>query len=95
MQGKFVIGVWCPHGYPAHIHIGRFNQGEVAEPNLRLRIPDGVFQSISDDMERLCRRALGQAIEDRLLVDADGGYQETRFRIDALPWSGPLTALSA
>ncbi|AKQ55064.1 hypothetical protein [Bordetella hinzii] len=95
VQGKFVIGVWCPHGYPAHIHIGRFKPGAAAEPNLRLRIPDGVFQSISDDMENLCRRALGQAIADRLLVDAEGGYQETRFRIDAVPWTGPLQALAA
>ena len=21
--GKYHVGIWCPHGYPAHIHIGR------------------------------------------------------------------------
>ena len=23
MRGKYHVGIWCPHGYPAHIHIGR------------------------------------------------------------------------
>ncbi len=90
MHGKFVIGVWCPHGYPAHIHIGRFVPGGKAEARLRLRIPDGVFQSLSDDMEHLCRRALGQAMDENLLADSDGNFQETRFRVDAVPWAGPL-----
>ena len=59
---------------------------------LRLRIPDGVFQSLADDPETLCRRALGQALGAGLLrtVAVDGDYQEIRFELDAEPWGGPM-----
>ena len=60
--GKYHVGIWCPHGYPAHIHIGRPADGGDPLALLRLRIPDGVFQSLADDPETLCRRALGQAL---------------------------------
>ena len=58
---------------------------------LRLRIPDGVFQSLADDPETLCRRALGQALGAGLLrtVAVDGDYQEIRFELDAEPWAAP------
>lgn len=95
VQGKFLIGIWCPHGFPAHIHIGHLKADGQAEVRLRLRIPDGVFQSLSDDMERLCRRALGQAMEERLLTEGAGGFQETRFKVDAIPWAGPLRPVPA
>ena len=60
--GTYHVGVWCPHGYPAHVHIGR--AGSQDDARLRLRIPDGVFQSMPDDMETLCRRAFGQALAE-------------------------------
>ena len=64
---------------------------------LRLRIPDGVFQSLADDPETLCRRALGQALGAGLLrtVAVDGDYQEIRFELDAEPWGGPMQAARA
>ncbi|MCZ8411133.1 hypothetical protein O9649_25430 [Achromobacter dolens] len=93
-EGKYHVGIWCPHGYPAHIHIGR--PAERGDPLalLRLRIPDGVFQSLPDDPETLCRRAMGQALGSGLLrsVAVDGEFQELRFQLDAEPWSGPMQA---
>ena len=58
-EGKYHVGIWCPHGYPAHIHIGRPAERGDPQALLRLRIPDGVFQSLPDDPETLCRRAMG------------------------------------
>ncbi|WP_313697785.1 hypothetical protein [Achromobacter sp.] len=93
-EGKYHVGIWCPHGYPAHIHIGRPADRDDPSALLRLRIPDGVFQSLPDDPETLCRRALGQALDAGLLrtVAVDGEYQELRFQLDAEPWSGPMQA---
>ncbi|OZI78204.1 hypothetical protein CAL23_13825 [Bordetella genomosp. 6] len=88
--GTYHVGVWCPHGYPAHVHIGR--AGSQADARLRLRIPDGVFQSMPDDMETLCRRAFGQALDEGLLAASEGDFQEVRLRLDAQPWAGPLAA---
>ena len=50
-----------------------------------------MFQSLADDPETLCRRALGQALGAGLLrtVAVDGDYQEIRFELDAEPWGGP------
>src|SRR3546814_12835482 len=76
-QGRYYVGVWCPHGYPAHVHIGNAGVTQAAA-GLRLRIPDGAFQSLSDDFETLCRRAIGQAVPSGLLRDGLGGSQETR-----------------
>ncbi|WZB61505.1 hypothetical protein WJ970_30505 [Achromobacter xylosoxidans] len=94
--GKYHVGIWCPHGYPAHIHIGRPGWRRPLAL-LRLRIPDGVFQSLADDPETLCRRALGQALGAGLLrtVAVDGDYQEIRFELDAEPWGGPMQAARA
>lgn len=50
-DGKYHVGIWCPHGYPAHIHIGRPAERGDPQALLRLRIPDGVFQSLPDDPE--------------------------------------------
>ncbi|MGE8615098.1 MAG: hypothetical protein ACN6PF_22575 [Achromobacter veterisilvae] len=93
-EGKYHVGIWCPHGYPAHIHIGRPTERGDPQALLRLRIPDGVFQSLPDDPETLCRRALGQAMGAGLLpsVAVDGEFQELRFELDAEPWSGPMQA---
>ena len=90
-QGHYQIGLWCPHGYPAHIHIGR--PGAPQSAALRLRIADSAFQSLSDDMETLCRRALGQAVAAGLLGASQPVFQETRFHPDAAPWQGPLSAV--
>lgn len=89
-QGKYYVGVWCPHGYPAHVHIG--DAADAADAALRLRIPDGAFQSLSDDFETLCRRAIGQALQSGLLRDGLGGFQETRLALETEPWSGPMRA---
>ncbi|MNL76487.1 hypothetical protein D3C87_2024620 [compost metagenome] len=53
-----------------------------------------MFQSLPDDPETLCRRALGQALGAGLLrsVSVDGEFQELRFELDAEPWSGPMQA---
>lgn len=92
-QGQYYVGVWCPHGYPAHVHIGTAAAAaEAADANLRLRIPDGAFQSLSDDFETLCRRALGQALSAGLLRDGLGGFQETRLSLETEPWAGPMQA---
>lgn len=92
-QGQYYVGVWCPHGYPAHVHIGTAAaEAEAADANLRLRIPDGAFQSLSDDFETLCRRALGQALSAGLLRDGLGGFQETRLSLETEPWAGPMQA---
>jgi len=87
-RGHYRVGLWRPHGYPAHIHIGRQDAPEAAM--LRLRIADSVFQSLSEDTEMLCRRALGQAMEEGLLDASQSAFQETRFHPDAAPWQGPL-----
>ncbi|MBV7482450.1 hypothetical protein [Bordetella sp. BOR01] len=87
-QGTYYVGVWCPHGYPAHVHIG--DAAAQADAGLRLRIPDGAFQSLSDDFETLCRRAIGQALESGLLRDGLGGFQETRLALETQPWNGPM-----
>ncbi|MCD0502407.1 hypothetical protein, partial [Bordetella petrii] len=89
-QGKFYVGVWCPHGYPAHVHIG--NAAADSDANLRLRIPDGAFQSLSDDFETLCRRAIAQALHSGQLQDSLEGFQETRLALDTQPWNGPMQA---
>ena len=94
--GKYHVGIWCPHGYPPiSISAGRPMAATLAL--LRLRIPDGVFQSLADDPETLCRRALGQALGAGLLrtVAVDGDYQEIRFELDAEPWGGPMQAARA
>lgn len=93
-QGRYYVGVWCPHGYPAHVHIGNAGIAQ-ADAGLRLRIPDGAFQSLSDDFETLCRRAIGQALQSGLLRDGLGGFQETRLALDTQPWSGPMQAAAA
>ena len=56
-----------------------------------------MFQSLADDPETLCRRALGQALGAGLLrtVAVDGDYQEIRFELDAEPWGGPMQAARA
>lgn len=87
-QGCYQIGVWRPHGFPAHIHIGK--QGTPEAAMLRLRISDSVFQSLPDDMETLCRRALGQVVDEGRLNASQAAFQETRFHPDAEPWQGPL-----
>ncbi|MDQ8035026.1 hypothetical protein CEG14_15360 [Bordetella genomosp. 1] len=93
-DGQYLIGIWCPHGYPAHIHIGRLEDNGKSEAQLRLRIPDSVFQSMPDDVETLCRRAMGQAVREHLLNGATG-FQETRLQLDAVPWAGPMRAMVA
>ena len=88
--GKYHVGIWCPHGYPAHIHIGRpADGGDLAL--LRLRIPDGVFQSLADDPETLCRRALGQALGAGLLrtVAVDGDYRRSVSNSTPSPGAAP------
>ncbi len=92
-QGSYYVGVWCPHGYPAHVHIGNAGVTQ-ADAGLRLRIPDGAFQSLSDDFETLCRRAIGQALQSGLLRSGLGGFQETRLALDTPPWSGPMQAVA-
>jgi len=92
-QGHYQVGLWRPHGYPAHIHIGR--PGAPDGARLRLRIADSAFQSLADDMETLCRRALGQAVQEGLLGNAEAVFQETRFHPDAAPWQGPMSATDA
>lgn len=90
-QGQYYVGVWCPHGYSAHVHIGDAATVTNSEgATLRLRIPDGAFQSLSDDFETLCRRAIGQALKTGLLRDGLGGYQETRLSLETEPWAGPM-----
>ncbi len=93
-QGRYHVALWCPHGYPAHVHIGRPSEHGDPHALLRLRVPDGVFQSLADDPETLCRRALGQALQGGLLgsVAVDGAYQELRLQLDAEPWQGPMQA---
>jgi len=89
-HGRYYVGVWCPHGYPAHVHIG---QAEAAtDAGLRLRIPDGAFQSLADDFETLCRRAIGQALQNGWLRGGLGGFQETRLALETEPWAGPMQA---
>lgn len=91
-RGQYYVGVWCPHGYPAHVHIGDAASRESKDASLRLRIPDGMFQSLSDDFETLCRRAIGQALSTGLLREGLGGFQETRLVLETEPWSGPMQA---
>ena len=82
--GKYHVGIWCPHGYPAHIHIGRPADG--GDPGAaRLR----VFQSLADQTR--CaggRSTLGAGLLRTVAVDGD--YQEIRFELDAEPWGGPM-----
>lgn len=91
-QGCYQVGLWLPHGYPPHIHIGRHDTPETAL--LRLRIADSVFQSLSDDMETLCRRAVRQVVDEGLL-NASHAFQETRFHPDTEPWQGPMALAPA
>ena len=92
-QGQYYVGVWCPHGYPAHVHIGEAAAGSNAEgASLRLRLPDGAYQSLSEDFETLCRRAIGQALGTGLLREGLGGFQETRLILETEPWDGPMQA---
>ncbi len=93
--GKYYVGVWCPHGYPAHVHIGWAQEHGASEPGIRLRFPDGTFQSLSDDFETLCRRAIGQALAERLLNGNRDEFQETRLKLDTAPWAGPMQAVVA
>ena len=88
-QGRYYMAVWCPHGYPAHVHIGHAGEPQPVA-NLRLRIPDGAFQSLADDFETLCRRAVGQALQSGLLRQGLDGFQETRLSLEAAPWNGPM-----
>ena len=91
--GKHHVGIWCPHGYPAHIHIGRPADGGDPLALLRLRIPDGVFQSLADDPETLCRRALGQRGAGAAhRGGVDGDYQEIRFGTRRRALGGPMQA---
>lgn len=91
-RGQYYVGVWCPHGYPAHVHIGGADTAHSLDAGLRLRIPDGAFQSLADDFETLCRRAIGQALNTGLLREGLGGFQETRLVLETEPWAGPMAA---
>src|SRR3546814_20346929 len=92
-QGSYYVGVWCPHGYPAHVHIGHAGVAQ-ADAGLRLRIPDGAFQSLSEDFDTLCRTAIGTDLLRGLLRHGLGGFPAPPLPPDPPPCTRPLSAVA-
>ena len=94
--GKYHVGIWCPHGYPAHIHIGRpadgGDPGAAAPAHTGRRVPVAGRRS-RDAVQAGARTGAGRGLLRTVAVDGD--YQEIRFELDAEPWGGPMQAARA